>query len=142
MSPSFGKSRRRAAEGRHAYPESVDQSQPERPDLSQDDLQRSPEQDPGAQRFSSAALQDAIAEVVAVSRGWALEEAIHAVEDALARRGQPPQPPRWVEAVAMGAISGRTYVVNEQALHDAGIEVPAHDAVQRSAGRDRGKDPA
>ena len=120
----------------------VDQTQPGRPDLSEDDLQRSPEQDPDRHRHSSAVLQEAITAIVATCEGRSLEEAVHALEDALAQRGQPPQPPRWVEAVAMDAIAGRTYVVSQQALDDAGLRVPAHDLVEQSTGRDRGKDPA
>jgi hypothetical protein len=71
-----------------------------------------------------------------------LDAAIEALNDALARHGQPPQPHRWVEAVAMDAIAGRTYVVSQQALDDAGVRVPALDILQEDTGRDRGNDPA
>jgi hypothetical protein len=110
--------------------------------LAEDDLQRSPEQHPDEHRETSARLQEAVAEVVAGCQGQPLQVAIDALNDALARRGQPPQPHRWVEAVAMDAIAGRTYVVNQRALDDAGVDVPALDALQESGGRDRGQDPA
>ena len=111
-------------------------------DLPEDDLQRSPEQDAHHHRESSARLQEAVADVVASHQGRTLDEAIEAVNDAVARHGRPPQPDRWVEAVAMDAINGRTYVLTQQALTDTGVDVPALDAVQESAGRDRGQDPA
>jgi hypothetical protein len=120
----------------------VDEIPPGQPDLSQDDLQRSPEQDANRHRESSAALQQAVAEIVAKCGGWSLDAAMRALKDELATRGQPPQPPRWVEAVAMDAIAGRTYVVNQLALDDTGVKVPAHDLLEQTSGRDRGKDPA
>jgi hypothetical protein len=42
----------------------------------------------------------------------------------------------------MDAIAGRTYVVSQQALDDAGVRVPALDILQEDTGRDRGNDPA
>jgi 8-oxo-dGTP pyrophosphatase MutT (NUDIX family) len=115
---------------------------PAAPELPEDDLQRSPEQDARHHRENSARLQDAVAEVVATHQGRSLDEAMEAVHEALARLGQPPQPERWVEAVAMDAINGRTYVVSQLALTDAGVDVPALDAIQDSTGRDRGQGPA
>jgi hypothetical protein len=116
--------------------------EPTRPDLAEDDLQRSPEQDPDRHRKSSALLQESVAEVVATCQGRSLDEAIEALNDAVARRGQAPQPHRWVEAVAMDAIAGRTYVVNQRALDDTNLTVAAHDRLEQSSGRDRGKEPA
>jgi hypothetical protein len=117
------------------------QSEPRQPELAGDDLQRSPEQDPDHHRDSSAILQEAIVDLVARCEGSSLETAISTFEDTLAKRGQPQQPPRWVEAVATDAIAGRTYVVNQQALDDTGVRVPAHDFLEESTGRDRGQDP-
>jgi hypothetical protein len=115
---------------------------PTQPELAEDDLQRSPEQHPDRHRETSAALQEAVAEVVATCEGRSLDEAIEALNDAVARRGHSPQPHRWVEAVAMDAIAGRTYVVNQQALDDTDVRVPVHDRLQQTSGRDRGKEPA
>jgi hypothetical protein len=117
-------------------------TQPGHPELAEDDLQRSPEQDPDHHRDSSAILQEAVVELVARAQGSSLETAISTFEEILADRGQPQQPPRWVEAVATDAIAGRTYVVNQQALDDTGVRVPAHDFLEESTGRDRGKEPA
>jgi hypothetical protein len=114
----------------------------QRPELAEDHLQFSAEQDPGEHRMSSVRLQEAVNEVVATCQGRSLDEAVSAVLDAVARRGQPPQPHRWVEAVATGAIAGRTYVVSEEALADTGVELPALQVLEDSEGRERGKDPA
>jgi hypothetical protein len=113
-----------------------------RPELAGDDLQRSPEQHPAEHRLSSARLQEAVNDVVARCEGRTLDEAIVALGEALARRGQPAQPQRWVEAVAASAIAGRTYVVSAEAVADTGTEVPARGVVEGSDGRDRGQDPA
>jgi putative methionine-R-sulfoxide reductase with GAF domain len=120
----------------------VSDMHPPDPHLTEDDLQRSPEQDPDEHRRSSARLQEAVNEVVASCAGRSLDEAVSAMVEAVARRGQPPQPDRWVEAVATGAIAGRTYVVSQEALEDTGVELPALGVLGESAGRDRGQDPA
>ena len=49
---------------------------------------------------------------------------------------------RQVEIVAAEAVLGRTYVVSQEALDDTGTHVPAHDALERTAGRGRGSGPA
>jgi hypothetical protein len=122
----------------------VDDSHRQEPGLAEDDLQRSPEQDPAEHRVSSVRLQEAVNEVVATCAGRSFDEAVSAVVEAVARRGQPPQPDRWVEAVATGAIDGRTYVVSREALADTGVVLPALEALgeSESDGRDRGQDPA
>jgi hypothetical protein len=99
-------------------------------ELSGHDLQRSPEQDPDHHRRSSALLQDAVSSLARRYEGASEAEATVALEAALADRGIPPQPARWVEAVVSAAVDGRVYVVNQQALEDTGTEVPALDAVQ------------
>jgi hypothetical protein len=101
-------------------------------ELSSQDLQRSPEQDPGRHRRSSALLQDAVTVLAHEYVGASEAEATAAFEAALADRGLPPQPERWVEAVVAAAVEGRVYVVNEQALTDTGTEVPALNDVQHA----------
>jgi hypothetical protein len=101
-------------------------------ELSGHDLQRSPEQDPGRHRRSSALLQDAVTALAHEYVGASEAEATEAFEAALADRGLPPQPERWVEAVVSAAVEGRVYVVNEQALADTGTEVPALNDVKQA----------
>jgi hypothetical protein len=120
----------------------VSDIEPTRPGLAQDDLQRSPEQDQARHRESSAHLQEAVNDVVSTCQGRSLDEAVEAVNEAVRQRGQPAQPHRWVDAVAMDAIAGRTYVVSQQALVDTGMDVPALDLLQQDTGRDRGNEPA
>lgn len=55
-------------------------------------------------------MEEAIAEVAASARGAELSDVVVLVEAALASRGVPPQPPRWLEAVATDTQQGRIYV--------------------------------
>jgi hypothetical protein len=94
------------------------------------DLQRSPEQDPDRHRRTSALLQDAVTAIAQRYAGADEGEATVALEAALADRGLPPQPARWVEAVVSAAVTGHVYVVSEQALADTCTEHPDLTALQ------------
>jgi hypothetical protein len=93
-------------------------------------LQRSPEQDPEQHRRTSALLQDAVTSIAHRYAGASETEATEALAAALADRGLPPQPERWVEAVVSAAVAGRIYVVSEQAVADTGTHHPDLEAVQ------------
>ncbi len=97
---------------------------------SEDHLQRSPEQDPVTHRESLQVLQTEIAALAESHRGRLPSEALAELELRLAARGIPPQPHRWMEAVAASAVEGRVYVMSEPALEDAGLHVEALDTVK------------
>lgn len=61
-------------------------------------------------RHRHVLMQEAIAEVVAAGEGLPVADLVSRLEAALAARGIGPQPPRWLESVAMEAQHGRVYV--------------------------------
>lgn len=95
-----------------------------------DQMQRSPEQDPATHRESTQVLQEAIAALVASHQGRLPSEALAELGRRLEARGVPPQPQRWMEAVAASAVEGRLYVMNEQALSDVGVHVEALETLK------------
>jgi hypothetical protein len=97
-----------------------------------DQMQRSPEQDPATHRESSQVLQEEIAALVESHEGRLPSEALAEFERRLEARGVPPQPQRWMEAVAASAVEGRLYVVTEQALDDVGAHVEALDTLKEA----------
>lgn len=96
----------------------------------EDDLQRSPEQDPEQHRVSSANLQAAVNAVVSRHSGGSVDEARTYLTREIASRGLDPQPDRWIEAAASAAVEGHTYVVAEQAVHDTGLRLDALEDTQ------------
>jgi hypothetical protein len=61
-------------------------------------------------RRAQTLMQEAIAEVAADARGAELPDIVARLEAELAARDIGPQPPRWLEAVALDAQQGRLYV--------------------------------
>lgn len=63
-------------------------------------------------RVAQAHIQDAIDEVGRDAEGRDVQEVRTRLVDALAERGIGEQPPRWLDTVAEGLVSGHRYVEN------------------------------
>ena len=80
---------------------------------------------PERERRTRAALrQSVVAEVAERGRGRATSDLVRELQSELARRGLPPEPSPWLRAVASDAAMGRLYVISEEAVRDAGLEMP------------------
>jgi hypothetical protein len=86
------------------------------------DLAQMDEGDAARHHRAQTLMQEAIAEVSADARDGELPDIVARLESALAARGIGPQPPRWLEAVAMDAQQGRLYVEDPQLGSDQVVE--------------------
>ena len=78
-------------------------------------------------RLRAALRQSVVAEVAGRGRGRATSDLVRDLQSELARRGLPPEPRPWLRAVASDAAMGHLYVISEQAVLDAGLEMPHDD---------------
>jgi hypothetical protein len=83
-------------------------------------------------RGRQALMQIVINELVQWAPGHTVIEVGERLDAELIGRGLPPQPANWLESVAHDAISGRTYVVSEEAARDVSLDLPERDAIERS----------
>ena len=89
---------------------------------------------PERERRTRAALrQRAVADVAERGRGRATGDLIRELQSELARRGLPPEPRPWLRAVASDAAMGHLYVISEEAVRDAGLEMPTVTAAADGA---------
>lgn len=98
----------------------------------------SPAPDPEQRRRERAALRQlVVAEVTERRSGRGTDELVRDLEETLAQRGLPAEPRTWLRAVASDAAVGHLYVISEEAVRDAGLEMPSGDG---SAHGDSGQD--
>jgi hypothetical protein len=84
-------------------------------------------------RSKQETMQAVINDLVSQVPGGSVAEVSARLRDALAALGIPPQPENWIEAVAHDAVSGRVYVVSEEAAEATGLELPERDGLESSA---------
>ena len=78
-------------------------------------------------RIRAALRQSVVAEMAGRGRGRATSDLVQELRSELARRGLPPEPSPWLRAVASDAAMGRLYVISEEAVRDAGLQMPHGD---------------
>jgi hypothetical protein len=85
-----------------------------------------PPPDPERQRRQRTAVrQQVIAEIAERGEGRPVRELARELEEALSRRGLDAEPRTWLRAVAADAAIGNVYVISEEAIRDAGLEMPS-----------------
>jgi hypothetical protein len=88
-------------------------------------------------RGRQALMQIVINDVVQWAPGHTVAEVSERLDAELMGRGLPPQPAKWLESVAQEAVSGRTYVVSEEAAADVPLHLPERDALESGAALDQ-----
>jgi len=78
-------------------------------------------------RTRAAVRQRVVADLAERGRGRTTADLIRELQAELARRGLPPEPRPWLRAVASDAAMGHLYVISEEAVRDAGLEMPHGD---------------
>ena len=78
-------------------------------------------------RIRAALRQSVVAEMAGRGRGRATSDLVRELQSEMARRGLPPEPTPWLRAVASDAAMGRLYVISEEAVRDAGLQMPHGD---------------
>jgi hypothetical protein len=68
--------------------------------------------------------QSVVADLAGRGSGQATSDLVRELQSELARRGLPPEPTPWLRAVASDAAMGRLYVISEEAVRDAGLQMP------------------
>jgi len=84
--------------------------------------------DPERERRQRAAIrQQVIADLTERADGRGTSELMRDLQQALARRGMAAEPRTWLHSVAADAAAGHLYVLSEEAVRDAGLEMPSGD---------------
>jgi hypothetical protein len=84
--------------------------------------------DPERERRQRAAVrQRVIAEVTERANGRGPAELVQDLQESLARRGMAAEPRTWLRSVAADAAVGHLYVISEEAVRDAGLDMPPSD---------------
>ena len=84
--------------------------------------------DPERERRQRAAIrQRVIADVTERANGRGSAELVRELQETLARRGMAAEPVTWLRSVAADAAVGHLYVISEEAVRDAGLEMPHGD---------------
>ena len=81
--------------------------------------------DPERERRERAAIrQRVIADITERANGRGVTELVRELQETLARRGMAAEPRTWLRSVAADAAVGHLYVISEEAVRDAGLEMP------------------
>jgi hypothetical protein len=81
--------------------------------------------DPERERRQRAAIrQRVIADVTERANGRGPAELVRELQETLAGRGMAAEPQTWLRSVAADAAVGHLYVISEEAVRDAGLEMP------------------
>ena len=81
--------------------------------------------DPERERRQRAAIrQRVIADVTERANGRGPAELVRDLQESLARRGMAAEPQTWLRSVAADAAVGHLYVLSEEAVRDAGLDMP------------------
>jgi hypothetical protein len=83
-------------------------------------------------RSKQEMMQAVINDLVAQVPGGSVTELSARLREALAAIGIPPQPENWIEAVAHDAVSGRVYVISDEAAEDTALDLPERDEQEAS----------
>jgi hypothetical protein len=84
--------------------------------------------DPERERRRRAAIrQQVIADVTERADGRGTARLMEDLQQALAQRGMAAEPRTWLHSVAADAAAGHLYVISEEAIRDAGLEMPHGD---------------
>jgi hypothetical protein len=81
-------------------------------------------------RDRARAIQRVIVRLVEERQGDSVSATIDRLTMALAAAGIPRQPVGWLEAVAHDAVSGRIYIVSQDAFDETGVALDALGALQ------------
>lgn len=88
-------------------------------------------------RARQALIQAVIDDLVVWAPGRTVAEVSERLAAELTGRGLPPQPATWVDAVALDAVAGRTYVVSEEAAADVNLDLTARNRIESDAALDQ-----
>ncbi|MFL6100094.1 MAG: hypothetical protein ACJ71T_09095 [Actinomycetales bacterium] len=88
-------------------------------------------------RARQALMQAVIEDLVLWAPGRTVAEASERLQAELMGRGLPPQPAKWVDAVASDAVAGRTYVVSEEAAADTDLDLRERNQLESGASLDQ-----
>ena len=122
----------RAQQGRHAGPAPAGSAATPVLGISGDPAEpthaRLTAPNPERERRQRAAIrQRVIADITERADGRGTAELMRDLQQALAQRGMAAEPRTWLRSVAADAAAGHLYVLSEEAVRDAGLEMPSGD---------------
>ena len=84
-------------------------------------------------RDKQAVLQRIVADVARQMPNGTVPELMDAITAGALASGLQPPPEKWLRDVATSAVAGDVYVLSEEAVRDADVDVPALEKSQRQA---------